>query len=132
MILLDTHIWRWYVDSGYLDNLTDKQLRCIFENLDAGLGVSIVSCWEIAKKVEIGKLELNCPIEEWLQKALNYKGIRLISLTPEIVIESTKLPGAFHRDPFDQVIVATSRILKCPLVTSDEKILDYSHVITVY
>jgi PIN domain nuclease of toxin-antitoxin system len=69
------------------------------------------------------------PVEEWIPNALKH---RLISLTPKVVIESTKLPGKFHRDPFDQVIVATSRVLRYPLVTSDEKILDYAHVTTVH
>ncbi len=58
-------------------------------------------------------------------------GIHLLALTPEIAIESTRLPGEFHRDPADQIIVATARMYDCPLVTSDEKILNYPHVTTV-
>ena len=42
------------------------------------------------------------------------------------------LPGEFHRDPADQLIVATARIHDCPLVTSDSRILNYPHVETVY
>jgi PIN domain nuclease of toxin-antitoxin system len=49
-------------------------------------------------------------------------------LTPEIAIESTQLPGEFHRDPADQIIVATARIYNCPLLTSDKKIIDYPNV----
>ncbi|MEW5941695.1 MAG: PIN domain-containing protein [Chloroflexota bacterium] len=49
-------------------------------------------------------------------------------MNPEIVIESTRLPGEFHRDPADQIIVATARKYDCSLVTSDEKILNYKHV----
>jgi PIN domain nuclease of toxin-antitoxin system len=43
------------------------------------------------------------------------------------VVESTKLVG-FHRDPGDQMIVATARVLRCPLLPADPKILDYPDV----
>jgi len=66
-----------------------------------------------------------------MEVALVYPGIRLIELTPQISIESTKLPGEFHKDPADQIIVATARIYDIPLLTADEKILDYPHVNTL-
>jgi len=62
---------------------------------------------------------------------LSWAGVRVVELTPEIATESTRLPGEFHKDPADQIIVATARILKCKLVTSDERILKYPHVKTV-
>lgn len=64
-----------------------------------------------------------------MDTALAYPGIQLVEFTPAIAIESTQLPGEFHRDPADQIIVATARILECPLLTVDDKILKYPHVI---
>lgn len=96
-----------------------------------GLGVSIISCWEVAKLVENNHLQLPCPIEEWLEQALNYPGIRLLELTLPVILESTKLPSPFHRDPADQLIVATARIHGIPLLTADSKILDYPYVSTI-
>jgi PIN domain nuclease of toxin-antitoxin system len=93
-----------------------------------GLGVSIISCWEVAKLVEYNRLTLPLPVDAWLDQALTYPGIRLRDLTPRIVVESTQLPGTFHRDPADQVIVATARVYNCPLLTLDDKILKYPHV----
>ena len=52
-------------------------------------------------------------------------------MTPEVAVESVSLPGVFHRDPSDQIIVATARVHGCPLVTSDAKISRYPHVRTV-
>ena len=95
-----------------------------------GLGVSVISCWEVAKLVEYGRLILPCPVAGWLDQALAYPGIRLLELTPRIIVESTQLPGTFHRDPADQLIVATARVYTCPLVTVDRKILVYPHVQT--
>lgn len=126
MIVLDTHIWVWWV---HCDNrLTDGIREHIKSNENEGLGVSVFSCWEVAKLVEIDRLAFHCPIDEWMDTALGYPGIQLLELTPRIVIESTRLPGEFHRDPADQIIVATARIHDCPLLTVDDKILKYSHV----
>ena len=129
MIVLDTHIWVWWVHGD--ERLTPTQLEVIRDNEAGAIGVSAISLWEIAKLVENGRLELPVPLEKWFTQALNYPGVQLIELTPTIAAESTRLPGEFHRDPADQIIVATARIMKCKLVTSDERILNYSHVKTV-
>jgi PIN domain nuclease of toxin-antitoxin system len=66
-----------------------------------------------------------------MEQAVAYPGIALLPLTPTIAIESTKLPGTFHRDPADQIIVATARIHDVPLLTMDRRIMDYPHVRTL-
>jgi PIN domain nuclease of toxin-antitoxin system len=66
-----------------------------------------------------------------MEQATIYPGIDLLPLTPQIVIESTKLPGTFHRDPAGQIIVATARVYHFPLLTADRLILDYPHVHTL-
>lgn len=129
MIVLDTHIWVWWVHND--KQLTKSQIKIIeAAELDV-IGVSAISCWEIAKLVEYKRLKLPCPMEEWFDQALSYPGIRLLELTPEIAIKSTQLSGKFHRDPADQIIVTTAMVSNCPLVTSDDKILKYPHVITI-
>lgn len=129
MIVLDTHIWVWWVHED--ERLTQAQREAIAANEEDVIGVSAISCWEIAKLVEYGRLELPSSLEEWFEQALSYPAVQLLALTPEIAIESTRLPGEFHRDPADQIIVATAREYECPLVTSDGKILDYPHVTTI-
>lgn len=129
MIALDTHIWVWWVHGN--ERLTASQLAVIQDNESDVIGISAISLWEIAKLVENGRLELPISVEKWFTQALNYPGVQIIELTPAIAAESTRLPGEFHRDPADQIIVATARIMKCKLVTSDERILNYPHVKTV-
>ena len=128
MILLDTHIWVWWIHGD--ENLTSNHFALISDNEEESIGVSTITCWEVAKLVEYGRLELPVPMKEWFEEALGYPGISLLPLSPEIAIESTQLPGEFHRDPADQIIVATARIHDITLVTVDSKIVDYPHVDT--
>ena len=127
MIVLDTHVWVWWVNGD--DRLTETQ-RSAIEQAD-DLGVSAISCWEVAKLVELGRLAFDRPVLDWLQAALAYPGVRFLPLSPEVAAGSTTLPGTFHRDPADQIIVATARARGCRVVTSDRKILAYEHVETV-
>lgn len=126
MIVLDTHVWVWWVHG-------DAQLPApYYEYIQMreadGLGISAISCWEVAKLVEYGRLTLPVSISDWLEQALVYPGIQLLALTPQIAVESTQLPASFHRDPADQIIVATARVYGCPLVTLDRRIRAYPHV----
>ena len=126
MIVLDTHIWVWWVQGD--PQLPSACQAYIQANEAQGLGVSAISCWEVAKLVELGRLVLPCPVGQWMQQALGYPNVQLLPLSPEIAVESTQLPGTFHRDPADQIIVATARVYNCPLVTMDHPIRAYPHV----
>ncbi|OCQ92704.1 twitching motility protein PilT [Nostoc sp. MBR 210] len=128
MIILDTHIWIWWVDNNV--RLNQQYQNWIEEYQSQGLGISLISCWEVAKLVENRKLAFSISVEEWLTAALAYPGVQLLELTIPIIIESTKLKG-FHRDPSDQLIVAAARIHGCPLLTADAKILAYPGVQTL-
>jgi len=90
----------------------------------------MISCWEVAKLVENDKLAMSIAVDEWLMAAFAYPGVQLLNLTIPIIVESTKLTG-FHRDPADQLIVATAKIYGCPLLTADAKILAYPDVQTL-
>ena len=125
MIILDTHIWVWWVDEN--EKLTDNNLKIIEKYKSQGLGISIISCWEIAKLAEKNRLNFTCSVDEWLNSALNYPGIKLLDLTLPIIIQSTQLTE-FHADPADQIIVATAKIYDCPLLTQDSKIIKYPHI----
>jgi len=105
VIVLDTHIWIWWVHG---DAQLPRNHHTYLQTHEAqGLGVSMISCWEVSKLVEYNRLKLSCAVADWLDQALAYPGIRLLDLTPRIVVESTQLSGTFHRDPADQMIVAS-------------------------
>ena len=122
MIILDTHIWIWWIDEN--PKLSSQNLEIIQAHQNNGLGISIISCWEIAKLVEKSRLSFECTVEEWLELALAYPGIELLDLNLPIILQSTRLAG-FHNDPADQIIVATAKVYDSPLLTQDRKILDY-------
>ncbi len=126
MIILDTHIWIWHVQGD--KSLTVDYAKIIRQFEPIGIGISAISLWEVAKAVEHGKLSLPVPVEDWLKMALAYPGVQLLPLTPQIAAESTNLPDNLHKDPADQIIVATARIYNFSLVTYDAKILNYKHV----
>ena len=97
MIVLDTHIWIWWVHG---DATLPAPMRALLDSSEqTGLGVSAISCWEVAKLVERQRLTLPCPVSDWIQQALSYPGVRLLDLSPRVCVESTQLPGPFHRDP---------------------------------
>ena len=87
MIVLDTHIWVWWVDQSAALSATKRQTLKAQEA--DGLGVSAISCWEVAKLVEKRRLVLSIPVNQWVEQALAYSGIVLLPLTPQIAVAST-------------------------------------------
>ena len=124
MILIDTHIWVWWLTES---PSLKKEHRAFLDNLSSDdIAISVISVWEVAKAVENKKLQFKLTAEEWIELAS--ESVLIIPLDARIILDSTKLPGNFHKDPADQLIVATARVNECALLTADEKILNYSHV----
>ena len=73
-----------------------------------------------------GRVVLPLDGMEWVRQALKAPGISLTALTPEIALESSRLPGEFHGDPADRILTATARNLQAALVTQDQRILHYA------
>ena len=126
MVVLDTHILIWWVNQS--DRLRKGTLERI-ENEADSLGINAISLWEIAKLVQVGRLELSMPVEDWIEQALAYPKVMVVPLSPLIAVESTRLPPPFHKNLADELIVASARVLSCPLLTYDGKILNYPHVL---
>jgi PIN domain nuclease of toxin-antitoxin system len=125
VILLDTHVWVWWVQN-------DPRMGACTEKLDLAppteVIVSAISCWEVAVLHSRGRLTFDCSLDEWLHAGLHESAVSIVNVTPEIAVESVRLPGDFHRDPADRMLVATARILNCGLLTEDRRILEYPHV----
>jgi PIN domain nuclease of toxin-antitoxin system len=131
MIVLDTAAWIWWASDP--SRLTPKSRRAIAaEEGRFGLLVSAISVWEVAVKVAIGKLVLDRDVRTWVALASTYAGIVVQPVEAQDALESTLLPGNFHKDPADRIIIAVARRLDVPLVTSDAAIRAYKHVKTIW
>jgi PIN domain nuclease of toxin-antitoxin system len=123
--VLDTHIWIWILE-GRRGDLSNATVTLIEEAAGrAELAVSAISVWEVAMLEARRRISLSCSIDEWIAGALTAPGVRLVDLSPEIALESTRLPGEPPKDPADRMIVATTRVLGATLVTCDAKVLRY-------
>ena len=132
LVLLDTHSWIW-IQSGERDRLEPKVVRGIERASAAGnLLLSVISVWEVGMLESKGRIRLGKTCEQWVREALDTPGMTLVSLTPEIPLASSGLPGPFHGDPADQIIVATARNHTATLVTKDTKIRRYAHVQSIW
>lgn len=127
-VLLDTHVWIW-VSIEKRELLSNKAKSFIDEARQKW--ISAISCWELAKLVEKKRVSFSIPTITWIRRSLGEYRINVAELSPEIALESTQLQG-FHQDPADQIIVATSRVLGMPLLTSDRRILDFLDVETAW
>jgi PIN domain nuclease of toxin-antitoxin system len=131
VIVLDTGTWIWWVTDP--SRLSARARRVIeHEEAQHGLVVSAISVWEVAVKVALGKLTIDRDVRTWVTLASSYPGVTLHPLEARDAVESTLLPGRFHRDPADRILIAIARRFDVDLVTSDRAIRRYRHVRTVW
>jgi PIN domain nuclease of toxin-antitoxin system len=129
--LLDTHVWIWWNINS--QQLSEKIINLISDaEADFELLLSAISPWEFSKLLEKGRISISCDPEEWILSALDIPRMRLVPITPKIAYRSTILPGIFHEDPADQIIVATARDENATILTKDKKISSYNNVHTLW
>ena len=129
--LLDTHAWVWWVTEDR--RLSAKARAAIARARRAGgFAVSLISVWEVAKKIEKRQLVLDRPLDQWLDQAGAMPGLLVVELTRPILVDSCRLPQPFPGDPADQIIVATARHHGAVLVSKDRRIREYSHVRSIW
>ncbi len=117
--LLDTHVWIWFHLAP--EKLPPEMVTLIAEHNYQALYLSNISVWEVCKLNERGRLKLSMPPLKWIKLALAIPDLKLVEITPEIACASCALPGDFHKDPADQIIVATAREMGIALLTVDKK-----------
>ena len=125
MILLDTHVLVWAAEGS---RRLGETARATIEETrrEDRAGVSAITPWEIALLVEKDRLQLAMELGAWIQTVLQAPGIDLLPIEPRIAIDSVRLPGRFHADPADRLIIATARRWSTPLLTADREILAYA------
>jgi PIN domain nuclease of toxin-antitoxin system len=125
LLVLDTHVWIWLIN-GELEHISKKCIEAVeIAGVKGNLGVSAISVWEVGMLESKGRIHLQQICIDWVRDALSAPGLRLLPLTPEIAIESSRLPGQIHGDPADRILTATCRILGATLATKDRQLLSY-------
>ncbi|HTU10852.1 MAG TPA: type II toxin-antitoxin system VapC family toxin [Allosphingosinicella sp.] len=125
MILLDTHVLVWSLQD---DPALGPEARGFLDQqaFADGYMVSAITPWEIAMLTKKSRIILGADVRRWIEEALALPGMILAELEPAIAIDSVALPGDFHNDPADRIIIATARHHNIPLLTADRAILDYA------
>lgn len=123
MIVLDTHVFLWWVNGD--DAIKPAQAdRLASEKL----GIAAISCWEVSMLVAKRRISLGRGCRDWLEAALATKDVALLGLTPAIAALSNALPGDFHGDPADRMIVATALEHGGLLASEDQAIRTWGRV----
>ncbi len=124
IIVLDTHIWLWFANADF--NRFPEQWLEKIESADR-VGISPVSCFEIALAAQRGRLSLPCSPREWFREALSPAGIDIFPLSPEISAKAVEL-SPVHKEPFDRIIIATALEYQAVLASIDGSFANYPEI----
>ena len=127
-VLLDTHVWIWAVEKP--ENL-GRRTTALLEATGNSLAVSTMAVLEIARLVFLRRVQLGEKAAEWIADAQRALNVMFMDVTADVATEAYDLPGSFHKDPVDRVLVATARLHDLTLVTADDLILGYRHLKSV-
>ena len=130
MILLDTHVWIWWLAEPARLSSTAALAIDAAVRADA-VHISAMSAWELAMLVARGRLVLDRPAARFVADTEALPFVHFIDVDPRIAVASVELTLP-HPDPADRLIVATALALDAPLVTKDERIRGWGGVPTVW
>ncbi|MDQ3000125.1 MAG: type II toxin-antitoxin system VapC family toxin [Fibrobacterota bacterium] len=126
-VLLDTHVWLWLADGNDRLKNTPGYEAILKARAMSGIFISIISVWEVGMLASKGRILARQDYRRWIERGLSESFVRLQPMTTGIALESSSLPGEFHADPADRILVATARELDIPLITADANILAYAN-----
>ena len=131
MILLDTHVWLWWVSAP--ENLSENAVAAIEEAKDRNaIYFSSISCWEIAMLSKTGRLSLDRPVSKWIEITVVQNFATFLPVNNAIAVASVELPEPLHKDPADRILIATALTHGFKLVTKDHKIRQYPSIECVW
>ena len=114
-LLLDTHAMLWFF---WDDARLSGSAKSLIEDADTRKLVSIASCWEIAIKVGLGKLDLGEPSGSFLSREIARNNFEFLPISLHHVTAAESL-ALHHRDPFDRLLIAQAMVENLSLVGAD-------------
>ena len=123
-LLLDTHAFLWYMAGA--DELSGLARELIDDRANERL-LSAAVPWEMAIKYSLGKLEIAEPFESLIPRLIEQNGMSLLGVTLEhtSAVATLPYPVEKHRDPFDRLMIAQSKVEGIPIVSVDSRFDDY-------
>ena len=123
-VLLDTHVLLWFLRD---DPLLSANAKAVIENPQNRKLVSITSCWEIAIKASLGKLNAD---PRQVLSALEPTGFLSLPILGQHCAHVLDLPP-LHRDPFDRLLIAQATTEPMRFLTADASLRAYGSIVTV-
>jgi len=131
VIVLDTHVWVWFVSNPEL--LSKAAKKAIDASIQQkGIFISSISAWEVALLAAKKRLKLSIDVTDWIIKSEKLPFFQFIPVDNSIAVKAVNLPQPLHKDPADRIIIATAINAGAPVVTKDEKLLHYPHIETIW
>ena len=124
-LLLDTHVWIW---SQAQPERLGASATALLSDPEEPLYLSTISTLELARLEALGRVDLTEGLTDWVAASLDLLSAATVEISHEVAIGAYALPGNFHRDPADRILVSTARIHGFTLLTADERILGYPQV----
>lgn len=122
-MLIDTHIWIWWLLGGESSRLSDKEVELLDQHAENGLlFLSAISLLEVQMLVRKNRLKLTVPFEQWLREATRADIIQVLPIDVSVILAVHTLPARFHGDPADRIIYATRKVRDLPLMTHDKQL----------
>ena len=118
--LLDTHAFLWFING---DTLLSDKARTIIENPAHDRYVSTASFWEMAIKLNLGKLELDMSFGD-LYHEVDKNGFTLLPITIAHTEKVISL-DLYHRDPFDRMLICQAMVDNLTVISADSKFYNY-------
>ena len=120
-VVLDTHIWIWWLTGDKALSTTERKALDGEATLK-GCSLPAICLWEAQMLHAKKRLKLPLAFEEWLAQATDPRILTVLPIDVKVVASVHRLPGSFHGDPADRLIVATSKAHSLPLATRDARI----------
>ena len=127
-LLLDTHTWIWAQENP---EKFGRRATALVRDTANDVFVSAMAALELARLVFLRRIQLAEPTSAWIADSIRSLAAHSLDVTAQIAAEAYELPGSFHKDPIDRVLVATARLHNLTLLTADDLILKYPYVKTL-
>lgn len=119
--LIDTHVFLWWITDD--SRISNRAIEFMTEGSN-DLFFSSASCWEIAIKSDLGRIELPDKPESFITSQLNVNGIEPLPIYLRHALNIVNLPG-IHKDPFDRMLISQAQLEELPIISSDKIIKKY-------